>query len=175
MALVETPDDAAMQTRRTADGLLVAGPSWDSQRRRFGYERRMRYVFLEKGGHVAMAKRYRAYAKEKGLLVTFAEKAKSRPRVLDLVGAPNVWCWGGNEMLNEEILGEIRGAGAEKVLWSAGGSPTARRSRWTLRRARRRWLCRKDHNAEDDSRVAGDAGRRLGSDGSTGLPRTAGF
>ena len=125
MALVETPDDAAMQTRRTADGLLVAGPSWDSQRRRFGYERRMRYVFLEKGGHVAMAKRYRAYAKEKGLLVTFAEKAKSRPRVLDLVGAPNVWCWGGNEMLNEEILGEIRGAGAEKVLWSAAGSPPA--------------------------------------------------
>ena len=123
MALVETPDDAAMQTRRTADGLLVAGPSWDSQHRRFGYVRRMRYVFFDKGGHVAMAKRYRAYAKEKGLLVTFAEKAKARARVLDLVGAPNVWCWGSNEKLNGEILGEIRGAGAEKVLWSAGGSP----------------------------------------------------
>jgi len=123
MALVETPDDAAMDVRTGPDGLLRAGVAWDPSRGEFAAPRRMRYVFLAAGGHVAMAKRYRAHAKAGGRLVTFAEKAKRRPRVLDLLGAPNVWCWGDDERRNLEILEAFRGAGAKRILWSAGGSP----------------------------------------------------
>lgn len=40
-----------------------------------GYPRRVRFVFFDRGGYVAMAKRYRAYATERGLVKTFREKA----------------------------------------------------------------------------------------------------
>ena len=123
MALVETPDDAAMATRPDRAGLLVAGPSWDPCRKAFGYARRMRYVFLDRGGHVAMAKRYRAYAKEKGLLVTFAEKARTRPRVTDICGAPNLWITGGKDEESLSVVDAFHRAGWTNLLWSAGGSP----------------------------------------------------
>jgi len=44
-AIIETPDDAAIRLRRL-DGLLAVGPEWDAQKGRFGYGRRLRYVFL---------------------------------------------------------------------------------------------------------------------------------
>ena len=122
MALVETPDDAAMMARPGQDGLLIAGPSWDPCRGRFGYVRKMRYVFLEAGGHVAMAKRYRAYVKKVGLLVTLAEKAKARPRVADLCGAPNLWMTGGSDAERLQVIQDFRAAGWTNLLWSSGGS-----------------------------------------------------
>lgn len=68
MAIVETPDDAAVALSRH-DGLLGLIPEWEPQKQRFGPERVIRYVLLEKGGYVAMAKRYREYAKKTGLLI----------------------------------------------------------------------------------------------------------
>ena len=95
MAILETPDDAAMVAKRDAETKRwTLGPSWEGQKKQFGYVRRIRYVFLDKGGYVAMCKRYRAYAKEIGKLKTFTEKAKERPLVDRLLGAANVWCWG---------------------------------------------------------------------------------
>ncbi len=123
MALVETPDDAAMAARPDRAGMLAAGPSWDACRKAFGYARRMRYVFLDRGGHVAMAKRYRAYAKERGRLVTFAEKARTRPRVADICGAPNLWITGCKDEEGLAVVDAFRRAGWTNLLWSAGGSP----------------------------------------------------
>lgn len=123
MALVETPDDAAMAVRPDRCGLLAAGPSWDPTRKTFGYPRRMRYVFFDRGGHVAMAKRYRRYAQEKGLLVTFAEKAKARPRVVDLCGSPNLWITGGKDAERHAVVDDLHAAGWTNLLWSGNGSP----------------------------------------------------
>ena len=123
MALVETPDDAAMNARPDRTGLLVAGPSWEPCRRAFGYARKMRYVFFNAGGHVRMAKRYRAYAKAKGLLVTFGEKAKTRPRVTDICGAPNLWITGCKDAEGLQVVDDFHRAGWTNLLWSAGGSP----------------------------------------------------
>lgn len=123
MALVETPDDAAMNAWPDRTGLLVAGPSWEPSRKAFGYTRTMRYVFFAEGGHVAMAKRYRAYAKAKGRLVTFAEKAKTRPRVADICGAPNLWITGCKDAEGLAVVDDFHRAGWTNLLWSAGGSP----------------------------------------------------
>ena len=93
MAILETPDDVAMVARRDAETQLwTLGPSWEDQKRQFGYARRIRYVFLDKGGYVAMCKRYRAHAKAIGKFKSFSEKVKERPLVDRLLGAPNVWC-----------------------------------------------------------------------------------
>ena len=121
MAIIETPDDAAMIARRNSETKLwTLGPSWDDQKKNFGYERRIRYVFFDKGGYVAMCKRYRAYAKEIGKLKTFAEKAKERPLVDRLLGAPNVWCWEKDKLA---VVSNLVSAGIDRFLWSGGGSP----------------------------------------------------
>jgi len=119
MAILETPDDAAIRIDR-ADGHLGIGPEWESEKGRFGYERRLRYIFLDRGGHVAMCKRYRAYAKSVGLAKPLEEKRRARPSIDLLVGAVNVWCW---EKDPVAILKEMRAAGIERVLWSQAQKP----------------------------------------------------
>jgi hypothetical protein len=114
MAIIETPDDAAIKLHRVQQKLLIA-PEWDPQKRQFGYARKLRYVFFEAGGHVAIAKRYRAYAQKIGLFKTLAEKRRENPHVDLLMGAVNVWCW---ERDAVAIVKEMQAAGIERILWS---------------------------------------------------------
>jgi len=119
MAIIETPDDASMQIKRL-DGKLCVAPSWDPQRGRFGYSRKLRYVFLDKGGHVAICKRYRAYAKETGLLKTLEQKRSENPNVDLLVGAVNIWSWEKDAL---SLVREMKALGIERILWSNRASP----------------------------------------------------
>ena len=89
MTILETPDDAAMHLIALENRLALA-QEWQGQKGQFGYARRLRYVFFEEGGHVAMAKRSRAYAQKIGLLKTLAEKRKANPNVDLLMGA-GIW------------------------------------------------------------------------------------
>ena len=114
MAIIETGDDAAIRIDRV-DGRLSIAQEWESQKGAFGYARRLRYVFFDAGGHVAICKRYRQYAKDTGLLVTLAEKRKAIPSVDLLVGAVNVWCWDKNA---PDIVREMQAAGIQRILWS---------------------------------------------------------
>ena len=120
MGIVETADDAAVTFVRPCAGIpFAAGVSWEAQKGRFGYPRRLRYVFFDQGGYVAMCKRYRAYAQEKGTLKTFAQKAKDRPLVERLLGAPNVWCWDKDKV---GMAKRLKAAGVDRFLWSSGGT-----------------------------------------------------
>ena len=120
MGIVETADDAAVVFPRAEEnGLVAAGVSWMAQKGRFGYPRRVRYVFLDKGGYVAMCKRYRAYAQAQGKLKTFAEKATTRPLVDRLLGAPNIWCWEPDKI---GMAQKLKAAGIDRFLWSGGGN-----------------------------------------------------
>ena len=112
--IIETPDDAAIQLKRV-DGRLTIAPEWDPQRGQFGYARRLRYVFFEQGGHVAIAKRYREHARKSGLLKTLAQKRRENPKVDRLIGAVNVWCWDRDAV---SIVRELQSAGIERILWS---------------------------------------------------------
>lgn len=118
MTLVETPDDAAVEVPRR-DGRLHLAPQWEPQRGAFGYARRLRYVALDRGGYVAMAKRHREHAKATGLLQTLEQKRKDIPNVDRLVGAVNVWAFG---MDGVPLCKEMQSLGIQRILWSAGGS-----------------------------------------------------
>ena len=119
MGLIETPDDAGMlKVAREGSPLAALGPYWDDQKKQFGYTRKFRYVFFDKGGYVAMCKRYRAYAKDVGKFMTFAEKVKERPEIDRLLGAPNIWCWEKDKIA---VAKELKAAGIDRFLWSAGG------------------------------------------------------
>ena len=63
-------------------------PIWLSEKGKLGYERRMRFEFEAPLDYVGMAKAYRREAVAQGDLVTLREKAKARPQVDRLAGAP---------------------------------------------------------------------------------------
>ena len=119
MAIIETPDDASIQIRRL-DGKLCIAPEWDSQKQHFGYTRKLRYVFFDKGGHVAMCKRYRRHAKQIGKLKTLEQKRRENPNVDLLIGAVNIWCWDRNAL---PLVQEAKSLGIERILWSRRQSP----------------------------------------------------
>jgi hypothetical protein len=119
MAIIETPDDASIDIRRS-EGRLCIAPLWEPQKGTFGYTRKLRYVFFDKGGHVAMCKRYRAYAQKIGLFKTLTQKRQENPNVDLLIGAVNVWCWDKDA---PGIVGELKSAGIERILWSNQQQP----------------------------------------------------
>jgi hypothetical protein len=119
MAIIETPDDASIQIKRF-DGKLCIAPEWDSQKGRFGYVRKLRYVFFDNGGYVAICKRYRGYAEKAGLLKTLEQKRNENPNVDLLIGAVNIWCWEKDAL---SIVREMRSLGINRILWSNRGSP----------------------------------------------------
>ncbi len=119
MAIVETADDASVLAPRQ-DGRLCLAPLWDAEKGQFGPARRMRYVFLDDGGYVAMAKRYRTHAQAVGLFKTLEQKRAENPNVDRLIGAVNVWCWDRDAV---SLVRQLQAAGIERILWSSALAP----------------------------------------------------
>jgi len=119
MVIIETPDDAAIRIDR-AEGRLCVCPEWDSVKSQFGSVRRLRYVFFDRGGYVAMCKRYRTYAQENGLFRKLEQKRQANPNVDLLVGAVNVWCWEEDAL---SMIRQMKSVGIERILWSYGQPP----------------------------------------------------
>ena len=119
MTLLETEADAELQLKHDAQKLLAAQPVWISEKGQFGYARKLRYIFFQQGGHVAMCKRYRAYAAAQGRLKTFTQKHAETPNVDLLAGAVNVWC---RESDSLPIIKEMQASGIRRILWSSSGS-----------------------------------------------------
>lgn len=137
MGIVETPDDAAIRVQpmavdskdpKASDPKATAlsiAQQWQNSKRTFGYDRSLRLVFFDRGGHVAMCKRYRRHAEKLGLLVSFDEKVKRNPNLADgidlLVGAANIWNWDSAV----DCVRELRELGFDRILWSGGASAQA--------------------------------------------------
>ncbi len=117
MQILETPNDADVLFSDEG-GSLTCQPRWEATRQKFGYTRKLRLIFLNRGGYVAMAKRYRAYAKQHGLFKTLAAKRAENPNVDRLIGAVNIWNW---DMDKVALCQEMKAMGFEHVLWSGDG------------------------------------------------------
>lgn len=117
--IIRTPDDARVEFTRQPGGLLYAEPEWEASRGRLSYPRALTYVFSNRGGYVAQAKRYRAYAQSVGLFKTLAQKRLANPNIDLLVGAVNVWNW---DISKTSLTQEMKSLGMDRVLWSGGGS-----------------------------------------------------
>jgi hypothetical protein len=119
--ILETSDDAFFDmVPLKAGGREVVAPrvGWGPSMKRFGYSRRLIYHFISSGGYVALAKRYRAYAKEHGLIVPFSEKLKKNPNLARLFGAVDVW---GNGTL--EFARAAKAAGVKKMIINGTAPP----------------------------------------------------
>lgn len=126
MTIIETRNDAVLDYQRNREGLLSARTLWKPRKGCLGYNRRLRHVLIGiGGGHVAMAKRYRAWAKEHGLFKPFSEKVNERPNVDRLLGAVNFWFWTGDGKMALEMVKRLDDCGIRRVLWSHDTSPEA--------------------------------------------------
>ena len=123
MAIAETRNDAQVYVANDHGAPVAIGPLWKPERGQYGYPRVVRFVFFDKGGYVAMARRYRRTAEAQGLVKTFREKAKERPLVDRLLGAPNVWYFGGGRTApsSADMARELKDAGIDRFLWSSDG------------------------------------------------------
>ncbi len=130
VAILETADDAAIEIIPNPDKLLQVNASWDPSMKEFRYPRLLRFAFFDKGGHVAVCKRYRQHAKETGLWVPFTEKVKKNPNIDKLLGAANIWCFGWDWIANRQdwtdmkiaLVKEMQSLGMDRILWSGGGN-----------------------------------------------------
>ncbi len=114
LIIVETSDDGCVELQR-----LGANPKagwlprlgWLPSKGTFAYTRRYRLRFVDTGGYVALAKAYRSYARNTGLLVTLRQKARRNPNVRRLYGAVDVW---GDA--SEAFARAAKAAGVERML-----------------------------------------------------------
>jgi len=113
LLLAETPDNARVQLRQVQVGdrkLLAPALYWEDSKGQFRYPRRFLWSFVDQGGHVAICKRYRAYAKEQGFFKTLREKQQQVPQLERLAGAPDFWGVPGLEFCREAKAAGIRHA-----------------------------------------------------------------
>jgi len=90
LVLLETPDDAGCRFDHPAGGPTSIDVRWVHSLGRWSYPRVVRFAFLDRGGYVGLAKRYRLHLQETGRFVTLREKIVRNPLVGKLVGAPVV-------------------------------------------------------------------------------------
>jgi hypothetical protein len=112
--IVETDDDACIRlVKSRRDGREVWAPQvgFQASQREFRYPRKFFYHFTPAGGYVALAKRFREFARARGLIVTLDEKLRKNPSLARLFGAPDVW---GDGSLR--FAREAKAAGIEKML-----------------------------------------------------------
>ena len=120
LVVMETFDDAdfrGIQVKGEQGKVLSVQPLFRPQKGKLGYARRLLYHFADKGGYVAMAKRYRAYVKKAGHLKTLAEKRKERPTIDRLVGAVNIYTGG-----DFKIVEQLKQLGIDRALVTSGYS-----------------------------------------------------
>ena len=122
MAILETPYDAGVRTRRE-DGLVTFSPLWLPSMQKFGYSRKVSYHFFDKGGYVAQAKTYRKYIWEKNQVISLKEKQKRFPALEKMLGGVHIYVW--DKARNVEFAKELKSSGVEKALflWDANHTP----------------------------------------------------
>lgn len=122
MAIIETPFDAAIALKRE-NGLITFSPTWLSSMGEFRYERKIRYVFFDRGGYVAQCKRYRAYAWPKNNVRTLRENQERFPAIAKILGAVHVYVW--DKAREVSFARKLKEAGIEKAmfLWDANHLP----------------------------------------------------
>ena len=122
MAILETPYDAGLRTRRE-EGLVTFSPLWLPSMQKFGYSRKVSYHFFDKGGYVAQAKTYRKYIWEKNQVISLKEKQKRFPAMEKMLGTVHIYVW--DKARDIQFAKDLKSSGIEKalILWDANHTP----------------------------------------------------
>lgn len=136
LTAVITNIDANVRLARDENGLMSPEVIWLPEKGRFGYRREIRYI-AGNGGISELCAEYRKIADEKGLRLSFTERAKQNPMIDRLVGASNVWVWNNDAMdklysenavyhvptkeqleKRVKVAEDMKKSGMKRVMWS---------------------------------------------------------
>ncbi|MBU5348307.1 glycoside hydrolase [Paenibacillus lautus] len=122
MAIFETPYDASISLERK-QGLITFEPVWLGSMGEFGYERKIRYVFFDKGGYIAQCKKYRSYIWPKNNVLTLKENLERFPAIEKVLGAVHIYVW--DKAREASFAKRLKDAGIDKalILWNANHLP----------------------------------------------------
>ena len=122
MAILETPFDAALRTKRE-NGLITFSPVWLASKEQFGYDRKVTYHFFDKGGYVAQAKKYREYIWKKNEVITLKQNEQKTPALAKMIGAVHIYVW--DNAREASFAKELKDSGIHKLLflWDANHTP----------------------------------------------------
>ena len=122
MAIFETPFDAAVSMKRE-NGLITFSPVWLSSMGKFSYQRKIRYVFFDKGGYVVQCKRYREYIWPKNKVVSLKENQERFPAIEKMLGGVHIYVW--DKAREVSFAKELKESGIDKamILWDANHIP----------------------------------------------------
>ena len=97
LAIIETPEDCGQSYKIGENGLRQPNVVWNGQWKKFGYTRRIRFVFFREATPMKMALRYREEMKRKGYYKLFGEKMKEKPYIQNYISNPHAkkiyQCW----------------------------------------------------------------------------------
>ncbi|HID21121.1 MAG TPA: hypothetical protein EYP14_01790, partial [Planctomycetaceae bacterium] len=118
LTLIETADDMRVVVeKKTLDhDVFVPRVVWLPSKQGLRYARRLRYCLFDRGGYVAMAKRYRRFLIAQGRFRTLEEKAKEIPNVRKLIGAINIL----DRSPDDTVLDWMIASGIRRALYSCG-------------------------------------------------------
>lgn len=122
MAIFETPYDAAIALERE-QGLITFSPVWLSSMGEFSYDRKVRYIFFDRGGYIAQCKRYREYIWPKNKVLTLKENEERFPAIAKILGAVHIYVW--DKAREVSFAQEMKESGIDKalILWNANHLP----------------------------------------------------
>lgn len=87
-AIAETPFDASMYSSYGRHFAFINSVYWQSSLGRLSYERKISFIFHEKGDYNTVAKDYRKYLKDRGELISIDKKIEKNPNIKNIIGAP---------------------------------------------------------------------------------------
>lgn len=90
--------------------------AWRPSKGKLGYTRKVRLHFSDQGGFVSLAKYYRKDVIQKGNHKSLKEKAKERPSVKKLVGAPHAWISSLTATRSNELIDDMKNHGIDKMV-----------------------------------------------------------
>ena len=103
LAIPEPFESAMLYWPKLKDDAVGFQHGWLSSRYKIDRAFSLRWLFVDKGGYVAMAKAYRGWSHSMGWNKTLREKAGENPEVNKLVGAPVFWAYGDAQQLDKVV------------------------------------------------------------------------
>lgn len=116
----DTPADSAYRLEYAEDGPLrsIYTPAvvWRPEMSRWGYSRKVFMHVSGQGGFVSQAKYYRNWLIEKGDYKSLRDKAKERPNVDRLIGAPHAWITSFKHTRSLGLIDDFKKQGIDKLM-----------------------------------------------------------
>ena len=123
MVIADTPFEVCLQVLRQADGLLAVQPVWLPSMEQFGYNRKFTYYFFDSGGYVAQCKKYRERVWQEKPIQTLREKAKQKPALEKMLGAPHIYVWDDGRDIS--VARDMKSLGIDRALFLWDGNHRA--------------------------------------------------